>query len=279
MGVVGMGALVAASVAGCSGGGDEGEEAAAGDAPGAATTAVEQPTSTTTAAAAPTTVVSAPRPAPTPTVVVDDDARFSRPGDAAAHLYQAWRDGDPDSAAVAADADAVDTLFARSWRQPGFTGSECTEESSDTHRCFMDGEGESLVFGVTGTSRSGYRVTSASFVAHPATADGAPSLVVSPARAAVGATVSVEGDGFLGDPWNATDAPLYLVGGGDGCALHAVADADVQIDGDGHLVGDFVVPAIGDCRMSEIQAPVAPGRYQLAYACTACFVGEIEVIG
>lgn len=30
--------------------------------------------------------------------------------------------------------------------------------------------------------------------------------------------------------------------------------------------------------MSDVQASVAPGRYQLAYACTACFIGEIEVI-
>lgn len=105
-----------------------------------------------------------------------------------------------------------------------------------------------------------------------------PAAAATPARAAVGDMVRLEGGGFVGEPWNAEDAPLYLVGGSDDCALYAIAHDTLVVDDQGRLGGSFVVPGIGDCRMAGREAAVTPGRYQLAYSCTACVVGEIEVV-
>lgn len=105
-----------------------------------------------------------------------------------------------------------------------------------------------------------------------------PAAHANPGTAAVGDTVRLQGNGFVGDPWNAEDAPLYLVGGGDDCDLYAMARDTLVVDDHGQLSGTFVVPSTGDCRMAGREAAVSPGRYQLAYSCTACIVGEIEVV-
>ncbi len=141
----------------------------------------------------------------------------------------------------------------------------------------MDGDGFSVIFEVATSTSRGYQVHAVSFATHGNEQAG-PTAVATPGRAAVGDTVHLRGDGFTGDPYDAEDAPFYLVGGTDGCALYAMARDTLVVDDDGRLSGTFVVPATGDCRMAGREAAVTPGKYELAYACTACIVGEIEVV-
>ena len=141
----------------------------------------------------------------------------------------------------------------------------------------MDGDGFSVIFEVAADASRGYQVHAVSFATHENPQDN-PTAVATPSRAAVGDTVHLQGEGFTGDPYNAEDAPLYLVGGTDGCALVRDGSRHVVVDDNGRLSGTFVVPATGDCRMAGHEAAVTPGNYELAYACTACIVGEIEVV-
>ena len=111
----------------------------------------------------------------------------------------------------------------------------------------------------------------------PVLVDGVPQVTAAPARAGVGARVRVEGYGFTDQQWKSPGS-LWLTASPGGCALYAEAEHTVRVGGDGHLSGDFVVPATGVCRMSDVaDAPVTAGTYTIAYGCTACFVGTFVV--
>ena len=106
-----------------------------------------------------------------------------------------------------------------------------------------------------------------------------PQVSLNPPRAPVGARVSVEGTGFTDEQWQASGMSLWLSGsGGEGCALYAEAEHTVRVTAGGTLEGTFVVPATGECRQSDIGSrSVQPGTYNLAFGCTACFIGRFEV--
>jgi Immunoglobulin-like domain of bacterial spore germination len=106
---------------------------------------------------------------------------------------------------------------------------------------------------------------------------GEPTVIAQPGSAPVGATVHIEGDGFTGD----TDADWIAIEATEGeCWVIADATSDVSIDPDGHLHGEFVVPAAGGCHQSVPDTdprPVIPGTWQIAIGCTACTFGELVV--
>ena len=111
----------------------------------------------------------------------------------------------------------------------------------------------------------------------PVLVDGVPQVTATPARAGVGARVHVEGYGFTAEQWRSPGS-LWLTASPGVCALYAAAEHTVQVTADGPLSGDFVVPARGECRMSDVaEAPVTAGTYRIAYSCTACFVGSFTV--
>ena len=111
----------------------------------------------------------------------------------------------------------------------------------------------------------------------PVLVDGVPQVTATPARAGVGARVHVEGYGFTDQQWKSPGS-LWLTASPTGCALYAAAEHTVRVAADGHLSGDFVVPATGECRMSDTaETPVTAGTYRIAYSCTACFVGTFVV--
>ena len=121
------------------------------------------------------------------------------------------------------------------------------------------------------------RVTTTVSAREPVLVDGVPQVKATPARAAVGTRVHVEGYGFTDQHWK-SPSTLWLTASPTGCALYAEAEHTVRVTADGHLSGDFVVPARGECRMSDVgDAPVTAGTYTIAYACTACFVGTLQV--
>jgi hypothetical protein len=106
-----------------------------------------------------------------------------------------------------------------------------------------------------------------------------PQVKVSPSRAKVGARVRVEGYGFTGDQWTAPNAPLWLALDG-GCGLYAQAEHTLRVASGGRLAGELTVPARGACRQSDRgDEPVVAGRYRIAFSCTACFIGELTVVG
>lgn len=111
----------------------------------------------------------------------------------------------------------------------------------------------------------------------PVLVEGVPQVTATPARAGVGARVHVDGYGFTDQQWKSPSS-LWLTASRTGCALYASAEHTVRVTADGHLSGDFVVPATGECRMSDVaEAPVTAGTYRIAYSCTACFVGTFTV--
>lgn len=121
------------------------------------------------------------------------------------------------------------------------------------------------------------RVTTTVPPRSPVLVDGVPQVTATPSRAAVGARVRVEGYGFTDQQWKSPGS-LWLTASPAGCALYASAAHTVRVTADGHLSGDFVVPAHGECRMSDVaDAPVTAGTYKMAYGCTACFVGTFVV--
>ena len=134
----------------------------------------------------------------------------------------------------------------------------------------------------TSTTRPGATPTTSVRVTTPPRAptyvEGVPQVRASPPRGPVGTRVHIEGDGFTDEQWKASGTTLWLTGSPSGCALYAEAAHTVRVTAGGHLSGDFTVPAQGVCRQSDIgDAPVAAGRYTIAFQCTACFVGDFEV--
>ncbi len=111
----------------------------------------------------------------------------------------------------------------------------------------------------------------------PVFKNGIPQVTVTPSRGPVGSRVRIDGYGFKDEQWRASEDTLWLVGGTGGCALYAEAAHHVNVSPDGHLTGEFTIPGTGDCKQEGRQEPVAPGRYTIAYQCTACFIGEFEV--
>jgi hypothetical protein len=111
----------------------------------------------------------------------------------------------------------------------------------------------------------------------PVLVEGVPQVTVTPARAGVGARVHVEGYGFTDQQWR-SPSTLWLTASPGDCNIYAEAEHTVQVSADGRLSGDFIVPARGECRMSDLpEASVTAGTYRIAYACTACFVGTFTV--
>ena len=222
------------------------------------------------------TTLGPPTTAGPPPVEAEPTVTFSEARAAAQAVYTAWQAGDRGQAARAATPEAVDVLFARPWTDQ-WTGSECEERPGGLVECFMDGDGEALVVGVRPDPTIGYRVSAVEFRFVP-TAVYYPGVTVTPFAAPVGASVHIEGDGFIGEEF-VPDPPMYLVGGEPDCDLYAPVDSQVEYSADfGHMVGEFVVPATGICRATGEEVAVTPGRYLIEFACTPCFIGEIQVV-
>lgn len=110
----------------------------------------------------------------------------------------------------------------------------------------------------------------------PVVVNGVPQVTVSPSRATVGTRVRIEGTGFTDEQWQARSAPLWLAEK-SGC-LYAQAQHTVTVSGAGRLTGELTVPAVGNCRMSDVgERAVTGGSYRIVFACTACTIGELEV--
>jgi hypothetical protein len=88
--------------------------------------------------------------------------------------------------------------------------------------------------------------------------------------------VRIEGTGFTDEQWQARGAPLWLAEK-TGC-LYAEAQHTVSVSAAGRLTGELTVPAVGNCRMSDVgERAVTAGSYRIVFACTACTIGELEV--
>ena len=109
------------------------------------------------------------------------------------------------------------------------------------------------------------------------TVNGVPQVKTTPGKGPAGTRVRVEGSGFTDEQWRGPGKMLWLAGSG-GCGVTAQAEHDIQVTADGRLTGGFTVPARGACPQSDVgDEPVVAGRYRIAFACTACTVGEFEV--
>ncbi len=90
----------------------------------------------------------------------------------------------------------------------------------------------------------------------------------------------IEGYGFSDLQWRAAGVSLWLHAARGSCDLYAEAAHTVSVSADGHLVGQFTVPSHGDCRMANPSHRLAldPGRYNIVFSCTACFIGDFDVV-
>jgi hypothetical protein len=106
-----------------------------------------------------------------------------------------------------------------------------------------------------------------------------PQVTVSPARAAIGARISITGEGFTADNWKQAGASLWVAQVQPRCDFFAAADHTVSVSADGRLTGEFVIPAIGSCRFTAgAVVDVTPGTYRIVYQCNGCNIGEVEVV-
>jgi hypothetical protein len=113
--------------------------------------------------------------------------------------------------------------------------------------------------------------------AAPRLVGGIPQVTATPARAPVGGRVRIEGTGFTDAMWRAPAPPLWLAEKA-GCNLFAQAEHSITVTAAGRLAGEFTVPATGNCRMSDLgERPLTAGPYRIAFTCTACSIGELEV--
>lgn len=111
----------------------------------------------------------------------------------------------------------------------------------------------------------------------PVYAEGVPQVRVMPRAGKAGDRLRVDGYGFTGEQWAAPNAPLWLVAQ-SGCGLYAPTKHSLRVSPGGHLSGELTVPARGECRQSDrSDEPVLAGRYRIAFSCTACFIGSLEV--
>lgn len=108
--------------------------------------------------------------------------------------------------------------------------------------------------------------------------DGVPQVTASPRSGVAGDRIHIEGHGFTEQNWKEPTARLWLAGSAPGCALYAAAAHTVTVSASGLLSGEFIVPAEGECRQSDVpEAPVRAGAYRIVFQCTACTIGELEV--
>lgn len=110
----------------------------------------------------------------------------------------------------------------------------------------------------------------------PVLVNGIPQVAATPAAAAVGAVVRIEGTGFTDAMWRKERAELWLAEK-SGCNLYATAAHTVTVSAAGRLTGELTVPAMGNCKMTDVERPITSGSYRIAFRCTACFVGELVV--
>ena len=121
------------------------------------------------------------------------------------------------------------------------------------------------------------RAATSTTAAGPRLVDGIPQVTATPARAPVGGRVRLEGTGFTDPMWRTAEPPLWLAGG-SGCNFYAQASHSITVSSTGRLTGEFTVPAVGGCRMSDIvDRPVTSGSYRIVFVCTPCAIGELEV--
>lgn len=119
--------------------------------------------------------------------------------------------------------------------------------------------------------------TTTTTTAGPRLVNGIPQVTATPARAAIGATVRVEGTGFTDEMWRAPSPTLWLADK-SGCNLYAQAPHSITVTAAGRLTGEFTVPAAGACRMSDVGVrPVVAGSYRIVFTCTACAIGDLDV--
>jgi hypothetical protein len=113
--------------------------------------------------------------------------------------------------------------------------------------------------------------------AAPVLVNGIPQVTATPARAPVGGRVRIEGTGFTDSMWRTAEPPLWLAGG-TGCNFYAQAGHSITVSSTGRLTGEFTIPDVGGCRMSEIvDRPVTSGTYRIVFVCTPCAIGELVV--
>lgn len=143
--------------------------------------------------------------------------------------------------------------------------------SCASYRTYLNGDARS-------TSPSPTPTPAGARKPEPVHKDGIPQATVSPTRGPVGSRVRIEGYGFTDEQWRSAESSLWLTGGKGDCLLYADAEHAVRVSPDGHLTGEFTVPAIGGCKQEGRQEPVSPGRYMIAFQCTPCLIGEFEVI-
>lgn len=112
----------------------------------------------------------------------------------------------------------------------------------------------------------------------PRHVDDIPQVTPTPGAGVAGDRIRLVGSGFTDGRWTTPNGPLWLVSGETGCALYAPAEHTLTVDADGVLTGHLTVPSSGGCRMSIIgELPVEAGTYLIAFQCTVCFIGEVEV--
>ncbi len=113
----------------------------------------------------------------------------------------------------------------------------------------------------------------------PTVVDELPWMTVSPSRAVAGTRVFLDGYGFTADHWQSHGQLwLSIAGGQSSCHLVAKADSQVFLEGAGRLFGSFVVPETGICRFTKGEEMNTAGySFDIAYQCTACFVGTFFV--
>ena len=232
---------------------------------------------TTKAATKGGNVVATTKAPPTGTGDQEPIDRFTRPGDAARHLYDAWLAGSRPRALEAAAELVVDDLFSYPVPQDTLTPGEC-ELVEVGYGCHWAGERSRLVMIVEGGASAGYRVVWASLHRPPVYSDdGVPQVVVRPEQAAVGRRVRIDGYGFEGERFSDPSSPLYLVGGPPGCLLYAPAEHSVTVREDGYLSGEFEVPEEGECRMREGRETVRAGHFSIGFGRYTDIIGQVDV--
>ncbi len=214
---------------------------------------------------------------PDSTQVAQPPDRFTRPGDAARHLYDAWHAGNRSDAVKSASPEAVDYLFAHSIPRDPLTPSEC-ELLPEAYGCHWAGERSRLMMFVEGGASAGYRVAW-TYLDRPTVLsnDGVPQVIASPERSRVGGRVRIDGFGFSDETYRAPSADLFLVGGPEGCLLYARAEHSVSALPDGYLSGEFVVPEGGDCMMGGGYAAVTPGHFYIGFGTPTSIIGQLDV--
>ena len=127
---------------------------------GTTTTSGPSRTTTTSTASSPrSTTTSTTSPPVDPDSV--DPGRFGRPEDAATHLYNAWRAGDREKAALSGQPGAVSYLFSLPEYPGGFTLQGCSYRDAG-YDCRFEGAAEALLMRVEGRASAGWRVVAVS---------------------------------------------------------------------------------------------------------------------